>query len=159
MKKPNLKKTSILKSGKGLSKSHTVLKQGSKLKTNTQLKRSPMAVKGSEKLNKTTKLKSRPKTKEQIELAKNEQELMWKVMLEIWEDRGPVSEVSGKYLGAECLTIYMHHIYPKSKYPQWKYFKPNIIVITPEEHSNVESNMYKYEEVNKRRLELSKLFI
>ena len=47
--------------------------------------------------------------------------------------------------------MYFHHILPKSKYPEAKYDEENIILLTPQEHSSVESDMYKYEEVNRRR--------
>jgi hypothetical protein len=61
------------------------------------------------------------------------------------------SEVSGKFLGKEPMSTYFHHILPKEKYPEACFDEENIILLTLEEHSNVESNMYRYEEVNKRR--------
>ena len=71
--------------------------------------------------------------------------------LDIWKERKHYSEVSGTYLGKEALSTFFHHILPKSKYPDLVYDKSNIILLTLDEHTNVESDMYKYEEVNKRR--------
>ena len=81
-------------------------------------------------------------------------ETMRNLFLEIWKERKHYSEVSGDYLGGEALSTFFHHILPKSKYPELQYDKSNIILLTLPEHSNVENDMYKYEEVNKRRIEL-----
>ncbi len=78
-------------------------------------------------------------------------ETMRNLFLEIWKERKHYSEVSGDYLGKEALSTFFHHILPKSKYPDAGYDKSNIILLTLDEHTNVEADMYKYEEVNKRR--------
>ena len=80
---------------------------------------------------------------------KNQQ--MREFFLNIWKRRLHISEVSGTYLGKEPLTVFFHHILPKEKYPQAKYDEENIILLTLDEHTNVESDIYKYDEVNKRR--------
>jgi hypothetical protein len=69
----------------------------------------------------------------------------------IWKKRTHHSEVSGAYLGKEAMSTYFHHILPKEKYPEACLDEENIILLTLEEHSNVENDMYKYEEVNDRR--------
>jgi hypothetical protein len=74
--------------------------------------------------------------------------------LQVWTKRKHYSEVSGDYLGKEPLTIYFHHILPKEKFPQAKFDEDNIILLTFDEHNNVENDMYKYEEVNNRRKHL-----
>jgi len=74
--------------------------------------------------------------------------------LQIWGKRRHFSEISNIYLGREPLSTYFHHILPKEKFPEAEYDEDNIILLTLDEHTNVESNMYKYEEVNKRRDEL-----
>lgn len=71
--------------------------------------------------------------------------------LQIWRKRPHVSEVSGDYLGKEPLSVFFHHILPKEKYPEARLDEDNIILLTLDEHTNVETNIYKYEEVNKRR--------
>lgn len=82
----------------------------------------------------------------------------WIVMrgffLEIWKKRRHVSEISGQSLGSEPLTVFFHHILPKNKYPQAQYDEENIILLTLEEHDNVEANMYKYEKINYLRIKL-----
>jgi hypothetical protein len=74
--------------------------------------------------------------------------------LDVWKERTHYSEVSGKYLGSEALSTYFHHILPKSKYSDAQYDKENIILLTLEEHDQVEMDAYRYEEVNVRRQKL-----
>jgi hypothetical protein len=74
--------------------------------------------------------------------------------ISIWKKRSHKSEVSGVYLGKEPMSTYFHHILPKEKYPEACLDEENIILLTLEEHNNVENDMYKYEEVNKRREQL-----
>jgi len=73
------------------------------------------------------------------------------MFMDIWKKRKHYSEVSGVYLGSEAMSTYFHHILPKEKYPDACLDEENIILLTLEEHSNVENDMYRYEEVNKRR--------
>jgi len=71
--------------------------------------------------------------------------------LQIWSKKAHYSEISNSYLGKEPLSVFFHHILPKEKYPQAMYDEENIILLTLEEHDNVERNIYKYKEVNRRR--------
>ena len=79
---------------------------------------------------------------------------MREFFLSIWKKRPHRSEVSDAYLGKEAMSTYFHHILPKEKYPEACLDEENIILLTLEEHSNVENDMYKYEEVNERRNQL-----
>ena len=79
---------------------------------------------------------------------------MHSFFISIWNDRPHYSEISGKFLGSEALSTFFHHILPKSTYPACAYDKQNIILLTAEEHENVERDMYKYDVVNKKRNEL-----
>jgi hypothetical protein len=81
----------------------------------------------------------------------NRAHLMHTFFLHIWRRRPHRSEISGTPLGKEPLSTFFHHILPKSKYPDAAFDPENIILLTPDEHNNVENDMYKYEEVNKRR--------
>ena len=74
--------------------------------------------------------------------------------LQIWEKRPHKSEVSGEYLGKQPLSVFFHHILPKEKYPQGALDEENIILLTLQEHDQVEMDMYRYEEVNTRREKL-----
>lgn len=101
------------------------------------------------------RLSSKPK--------KEESNTTWKwdrgaFFLSIWAKRPHNSEVSGKSLGKEPLTIFFHHILPKEKYPQAEFDEDNIILLTFEEHDTVEMDMYRYEEVNNRRIKLLKKY-
>ena len=79
---------------------------------------------------------------------------MQNFFLQIWKKRQHLSEVSGLPLVGEPLSVYFHHILPKSKYPEAALDEENIILLTLLEHEQVESDMYRYEEVNKRREQL-----
>jgi hypothetical protein len=79
---------------------------------------------------------------------------MHEFFLSIWKERTHFSEISGRYLGSEAMSIYFHHILPKEKYPEATLDEENIILLTLDEHTNVEGDMYKYEEVNNRRNQL-----
>lgn len=83
---------------------------------------------------------------------------MREFFMDIWRKRRHVSEVSDTYLGKEPLSIYFHHILPKEKFKQAQYDEANIILLTFDEHMNCESDMYRYEEINKRRESLLKVY-
>lgn len=83
---------------------------------------------------------------------------MKELFLLIWNKKSHRSEVSDLYLGEEPLTVFFHHILPKSKYPEACLDEENIILLTLDEHTNVESDMYRYEEVNKRREQLKQKY-
>lgn len=85
---------------------------------------------------------------------KKDIEEMQQFFLQIWKKRTHKSEVSGDYLGSEALSVFFHHILPKSKYPESALDEENIILLTLLEHEQVENDMYRYEEVNKRREQL-----
>lgn len=83
---------------------------------------------------------------------------MCEFFLTIWKKRPHRSEVSGDNLGREPLSVFFHHILPKEKYPEAALDEENIILLTLDEHTNVENDMYRYEEVNKRRNQLKLKF-
>jgi hypothetical protein len=97
----------------------------------------------------SNKLHSRPKVRTD-EDRKNSM-AMKVFFMSIWNNRKHLSEVSGDYLGAEAMSTYFHHILPKEKYPEARLDPENIILLSLEEHSNVENDIYKYDEVNRRR--------
>jgi len=83
---------------------------------------------------------------------------MQEFFLQIWKKKLHYSEVSMDYLGKEPLSVFFHHILAKEKYPQAEFDEENIILLTLDEHTNVENDMYKYEEVNKRREQLKQKY-
>ena len=83
---------------------------------------------------------------------------MQQFFLQIWKKRPHKSEVSGASLGSEALSTYFHHILPKSKYPEASLDQENIILLTWEEHDQVEMDPTRYEEVNKRREQLKQKY-
>ena len=97
--------------------------------------------------------KAIPKTKKILKGYKKETKTdeMREFFLSIWKKKSHFSEVSGKFLGNEPRTTFFHHILPKSKYPDIAFDEENIILLTWEEHQQVENDIYRYEEVNNRR--------
>ena len=91
------------------------------------------------------------------ELILQTEAMQW-FFLEIWKKRKHYSELSGDYLGSEALSTYFHHILPKSKYPEACLDEENIILLTWEEHDQVEMDPTRYEEVNKRREQLKQKY-
>jgi len=83
---------------------------------------------------------------------------MQQFFLQIWKKRQHLSEISGLPLVGEPLSVYFHHILPKNKYPQAALDEENIILLTLNEHDQVESDIYRFEEVNKRREQLIKKY-
>ena len=95
-------------------------------------------------------------TKKKVSDGKTHQ--MREFFLSYWKKMPHYSEVSGKYLGSEAMSTYFHHILPKEKYPEASLDEENIILLTLDEHTNVESDIYKYEEVNRRREQLKQKY-
>jgi len=95
------------------------------------------------------KKKSFIKRKVKVNVAKNTQ--MKDFFLEIWKERPDYSEISGQFLGNVEKSFYFHHILEKQKVKEAIYDKLNIILLSADEHSTVHLDMYKYEEINKRR--------
>ena len=69
----------------------------------------------------------------------------------IWKKRNHYSEISGTYLGKDPLSIYFHHILSKEKYPEAMFDEENIVLLTLDEHADIENNMYKFDEINNQR--------
>lgn len=84
----------------------------------------------------------------------NQRQARYTLFMVLWKKRGPNSEVSNERIYGEPSSAHFHHILPKNKYPQADLDPENIIIMTMDEHANVESDMYKYEEINRRREEL-----
>lgn len=86
-----------------------------------------------------------------LKVSEEKNHQMQEFFLEIWKERKHYSEISGEFLGNEPKSFYFHHIMLKSKHLEAMYDKENIILLTANEHSSVHLDMYKYEEINKRR--------
>lgn len=97
-------------------------------------------------------------SQELVDECKKEIEEMQQFFLKIWKKKLHYSEVSMDYLGKEPLSVFFHHILPKSKYPQAEFDEENIILLTLQEHDQVEMDPTRYEEINKRREKLKKKY-
>src|SRR6266498_2181052 len=65
---------------------------------------------------------------------KNEEESLWELYFEIWSERPHYSQLSGEFLGKELKSYFCDHLLEKSLYPQFKYEKENILLVTAAEH-------------------------
>ncbi len=66
-----------------------------------------------------------------------------KFYLEIWIERDNVCYETGEHLGNEPLMTMFHHVLLKSKYPQYRHKKWNIILLKPDIHNQVHLNIDK----------------
>lgn len=64
------------------------------------------------------------------------------LFLEIWEEREHVSELSGKSLGHESSAWFFAHIRSRGAAPHLALNKDNIMLLTPEEHYQVDTNTH-----------------
>jgi hypothetical protein len=82
-------------------------------------------------------------------------QLMRDFFLSIWRKRPHFSEISNTALGNEPLSTFFHHIILKQvgkrKCPYSIFDSDNIILLTEIEHTQVHIDMYRYEEINRRR--------
>ncbi len=83
---------------------------------------------------------------------------MNKFFLSIWKKKPHIDEITGERLFSPPSSSYFHHILSKEKYPELKYCEDNIIIVSLTTHSNCENDIYKYEEINKRREELKEKY-
>lgn len=134
----------------------TPMKKGdSKLKSSQGLSRgSSWLKKGKVMLKATKRLSVRKSTQEERSIQQIEIEAMWAVFREIYRERGPYSEINREYLGSEPLSWMFDHLLEKSKYPDIKYEKWNILMVTFQQHS-MKTNGYPVE-LHKQAIEESK---
>jgi len=102
------------------------------------------------------RLSPRKKTIQEVAEKKRSTEEMWKLFLEIWNERPHRCEATGKFLGKEPLSTMFHHLLPKqdSLFPQYKFCKWNIALIDPNIHAAVESNIDLVPAIKQRYLAL-----
>jgi hypothetical protein len=91
-------------------------------------------------------------------VGKKQSQTRYELFMFIWKKRGNKSEVSDERIYGEPSSAHFHHILPKSKFPEGDLDEDNIIILTMDEHANVESNMFTFEEVNRRREQLLKKY-
>ena len=87
----------------------------------------------SDQIGKRTKKKS-SKTKK----SSGQKELF----IEIWNEREHVSELSGKHLGNDMNAWFFAHILSKGSNPHLKLNKDNIMLLTQEEHWQLDQNTH-----------------
>lgn len=86
--------------------------------------------------------KPTPKKKNGTKRPKPKDNRQQQMFIEIWEEREHKSELSGKYLGDEMNAWFFAHILSKGSYPHLKFRKDNIILVTQEEHWQLDQNTH-----------------
>ena len=120
----------------GVCRRHT---PSSPLRKSSSLKKTPL------------KRRKRELTTEEKQKKVEDTEKMYALFKSLYIKRGKKSEISGEFIPFSSLKLCVHHILPKSKFKEAMYDESNLILLLPDEHGNVESNPYRYEEINKRR--------
>ena len=64
-----------------------------------------------------------------------------KFYTEIWTESNRKCQISGKYLGNEPLSTFFHHILAKTRFPEYRYCKWNILLVHPEIHNQIEMDI------------------
>ncbi len=96
-------------------------------------------------------IKRKPKSKETILKNKENIERRNKMFMEIWKNTPHLCQVTGVKLKDPINSMYFHHILPKKKVKEAEFDKENIVLLHPDIHAMVEMDMYKYNEINKKR--------
>lgn len=132
----------------------------------TQLKRNNTALKkGSLRLGsglkKSGKIKSKPKTEEEKKAQQEQFERDKAFYLEIWESMELPRRCfeTGKFLPQEPLLTMFHHCLYKSKYPEYRYEKWNIVVILPDVHSLTHSDIDKTPKIKEYTIKLKQEYV
>lgn len=89
----------------------------------------------------TKKVSTRQKKKLAAKAVVSAQDrLFW---VEIWDERPHVDFETGAFLGNEPLTLFFHHVLAKrpTAFPQYRFCKWNIILVSWETHSKAEGDL------------------
>lgn len=85
--------------------------------------------------------KAKRRRAERMEQSAKDREL-W---TSIWEERPHIDFETDEPIYGEPLTIYFHHVLPKHDgpggYPQFRYKKWNIVIVSWQTHTNAENNI------------------
>lgn len=75
---------------------------------------------------------------------------------EIWEKRPHVCFETGKQLGNRPAITMFHHVLPKQSYPQFRHCEWNIVILHPDVHNQVETDLRKCPKVYQLTQELKR---
>lgn len=84
---------------------------------------------------------------------KENSEKQWIFFYTLLQLRSKESEISGDKLYGDLNSTWFHHILPKSKYPELRFCPENIIIVTFDEHTEIE-NGKTFDEVEKRKIQI-----
>jgi 5-methylcytosine-specific restriction endonuclease McrA len=78
---------------------------------------------------------------------------------DLWANSPHKCQQCGCGLGREPLTLFFHHLLPKSTYPQFRHTPENIMILCRDCHAQAETNIDKVPKVKARRNEVVKLLL
>lgn len=79
--------------------------------------------------------------------------------IEVWAASRHVCQECGCKLGKEPLTLYFHHLLPKSKYPKFRHTPENIMILCADCHVQAETDIDKVPKAKARTQEAVKLLL
>lgn len=85
-----------------------------------------------------------------MSIKKKNAEKQWLFFYILLQQNGKVSELSGEDLYGNISSFWFHHILPKSKYPKLRFCPENIIIVSADEHAEIEAGKL-FDEVEKRK--------
>ena len=62
--------------------------------------------------------------------------------MKIWEDREHICFETGEYISEPLMTVF-HHVLEKSHYPEYRHCPWNIVLLLPDIHNQVHTNIDK----------------
>lgn len=94
-------------------------------------------------------IKKKPVTQEVKDERKAQAERMWALFEEHWNTRPRRCESCGAILYGENKSLYHHHCWPKSKYPEYALTISNLLMVCGNCHANIENGKMTEETRNK----------
>ena len=97
------------------------------------------------------------KRKARLAEERMEKEKMFLFFIEIWEDTPQSMRKcyeTGRWLGNEPLSTFFHHVLEKQTYPEFCLERWNIVLLHPDVHNQVHSNIDKTPKVKALKEEL-----
>jgi len=85
-------------------------------------------------LKKSGKIRTKPTPPEKKKEQQEQREKDWEFYREIWNEREHKCQVTGEWLGNELKSIFVEHLLEKSVFPQFRYEKRNIALVSGDIH-------------------------
>ncbi len=90
-------------------------------------------------------IKKKKKTKQEIINNKINIDKRNDFFTDIWKKNPHKCQVTGIKLNNTINSMYFHHIIPKSKLKEAEFDEENIVILHPDIHAQIETNIYRYD--------------